>query len=63
MSIQTIESASGPRQEMAAKAADEAIWLAIYLTQRAGWLDVADRLLEVKQLSSARRLAINEGGQ
>lgn len=41
--------------ELRARAADDAIWLALHLAECAGWSDLATELLKLKQISGARR--------
>jgi antitoxin component of MazEF toxin-antitoxin module len=50
------ETAARARREMDAKAADEAVWLAIHLCERAGWADLAQQLYDVRAETIGRRI-------
>lgn len=49
------------QRELDAKAADDAVWLALHLVQRAGWGDLLESLAALKAETSARRRAIEQG--
>lgn len=45
--------------DVRAKAIDELLWLAIVAAEDAGWLDIRDRVLAIKNDTAARRRALH----